>query len=107
MTTAKTVGLTILGLVVVAALGVGAYLGGWWLKSDTTNRAAEVRQETFGRQNALVGAILDDIAEAQDPNIPAAQRVALVDIICDNAAVLTGSIQLPPSAETFVREECP
>jgi hypothetical protein len=98
----------IIGVVVLCGvLLVGLYLGGWWLTRDTTDRSARVQQQTYGRQNALVEQILDDIEEAQDPNIPAVQRIAIVDIVCDSAAKLTGSIQLPPNAAAFITEECP
>lgn len=98
----KVTGAVLLGM----ALLVGLYLGGWWLIRENTDRSAQVLQQTYGRQNALVEQILDDIGEATGPNLPPAQRVALVDIICDSAAKLTGSIQLPSNAETFIAKEC-
>lgn len=103
----KQVSTVILGVIVTVALLVCLYLGVWWLRRDTTDREAQILQQTYGRQNALVEQILDDIEEAEDPNIPLSQRAALVDIVCDSAAKLTGSIELPNYAQTFVLQECP
>jgi hypothetical protein len=100
--------LSIIGTVIaVAAICVAAYLGIWWLRHDTTDRGARVQQRTYGRQNALVEQILDDIRDAETPGIPPAQRVAIIDQVCDSAAKLTGSIQLPAHAANFVAQECP
>lgn len=93
-------------LIAMPLIIVGGYVGGWWLREDVVNRGAEIRQDTYGRQNALVEQILDDIREAERPGVPANQRTAIVDIVCDSAAKLTGSIELPSNAETFVNREC-
>ncbi len=92
---------------VCIALSVGIYLGSWWLREDSTDRNAQILQNTYGRQNALVEQILDDIEEANEPNIPDSQREALVDIVCDSYSKLTGSIQLPRYASSFIAQECP
>jgi hypothetical protein len=94
-------------VLLVAVVCVAAYLGVWWLTRDTTDRNARVQQRTYGRQNALVEQILDDIRDAETPGIPAPQRVAIVDQVCDSAAKLTGSIQLPTNAANFIAQECP
>jgi hypothetical protein len=88
-----------------AAILVGLFFLGWWIKEYAVNRNAEIRQDSYGRQNALVEQILDDIAEAEG-NIPPNQRAAIIDGICDSEAKLTGSIELPPSAQQFIRENC-
>lgn len=93
--------------IVVALVVVGAYGLYWWVRHDSTNRNAKVQQDTYGRQNALVEQVLDDIRDAETAGIPASQRIAIVDQICDSAAKLTGSIQLPPHAQTFINQECP
>lgn len=105
--TTRQTGFGLLALVVVVAVVIAAYFGIWWLRRDVTDREARVQQQTYGRQNALVEQILDDVEEALDPDIPANQRAALTDIICDSAAKLTGSIQLPNFAQNFISEECP
>ncbi|MGW8178131.1 MAG: hypothetical protein ACWGQW_05050 [bacterium] len=95
-----------LAAIIFVAICVGAYLGYWWLVRDTTQRAGEVRQETYGRQNALVEQVLDDIREAQRPGVPNNQYYAIVDVICDNAAKLNGTIDLPRNAQNFINQEC-
>lgn len=100
--------LSVIGVVLVVALVcVAVYLGGWWLTRDTTDRQARVNQRTYGRQNALVEQILDDIAEAETAGLPPQQRAAIIDIICDSAAKLTDSIELPNGAQLFITRECP
>lgn len=105
-TAVKAVGATIAGLLLIAAIVVGGYQLGWWLKGNAADRNARINQQTYGRQNALVEQILDDIRDAETPAIPAPQRQAIVAQICDSAAKLTGSIQLPTSAQAFVAREC-
>lgn len=97
---------TILGIILLVGIVVGGYAAGWWLKEDAVNRNARIDQGSYSRQEALTAAVLDDISEAQDPNLPEAQVRALVDQICDNAAKLTGSIQLPNNAQVFIAREC-
>lgn len=96
----------LVGLAVVAICVVG-YLGYWWLRGNSTTREAQVQQNTYGRQNALVEQVLDDIRDAETVGIPPAQRVAIVDQVCDAAAKLTGSIALPAHAAAFIAQECP
>jgi hypothetical protein len=100
-TTAGVIGAVVLAVTV----SVGLFFLGWWIKEYSTNRNAEILQDTYGRQNALVEQILDDIAEAEG-NIPPAQRAAVIDGICDSAAKLTGSITLPFNAQSFIQENC-
>lgn len=106
-TRTRTAASTVALVVVAAVICVGAYLGIWWITKDSTNRRAEINQNSYQRQNALVEQILDDIDEASDPAIVPAQQLALIDIICDSVDKLTGSIALPSHALTFVAQECP
>ncbi len=95
----------ILAIFVTLALVVGLFFLGFWIKEYSTNRNAQILQDTYGRQNALVEQILDDISEAEG-DIPPNQRIAVIDGICDSAAKLTGSIQLPLNAQRFIQENC-
>lgn len=105
MRTLGKVASVVLGVILVGILVVGLFFGGWWIKEYGVNRNAQIFQDGYGRQNALVEQILDDIGEAEG-NIPANQRVAVIDGICDSAAKLTGSIQLPYNAQRFIQENC-
>lgn len=105
MNTIKNVASIILVTIVSVAVIIGLFLGGWWLKEYAVNRNAEINQDTFGRQNALIEQILDDIGEAEG-NIPPNQRIAIIDGVCDSAAKLTGTIELPFNAQRFVQENC-
>jgi hypothetical protein len=101
---ATTAGI-ILSVLLVLSIVVGLFFLGFAIKEYSTNRNAQILQDTYGRQNALVEQILDDIGEAEG-NIPANQRVAIIDGICDSAAKLTDTIQLPFNAQQFVQENC-
>ncbi len=93
-------------VVLVVVIVIGGWQLGWWIKGASTDRNARIQQNTYGRQNALVEAVLDDIKDAETPGIPVPQRKAIVDQVCDNAAKLTGSIQLSADAASFVAKEC-
>jgi hypothetical protein len=93
-------------IIVIVLVVVGGYLGGWWLKEDATNRTSRINQDSYGRQNGLVEAVLDDYREASDPALPNAQRQAIIIQLCDNASKLTGSIELPFTVQTFIDTEC-
>lgn len=79
---------------------------GWWIKGASVNKNARIQQDSYGRQNALVEQIYDDIKDAETVGIPAGQRIAIVSQICDSVGKLTGSIQLSASATAFVAKEC-
>jgi hypothetical protein len=71
-------------LVLIAAVLVGGYLGGWWLRKDVTNRDAEIRrcqyevQETARdeiiRQSVAIEAI---DAQLANPDLTSQQGLAL------------------------------
>lgn len=94
------------GLVLLVLLVIGGWQLGWWLKDETVNRNAQILQDSYGRQNALVEQILDDVREAEAGNLPPQQVIAITSQICDSAAKLTGTIELPMSAQAFVAREC-
>lgn len=104
--------------VLVVAILVGGYLGGWWLKKDITQREAGIREDTFARQTALADEVytlyadvtridvqLLDATKGQRPPLEA-QRVAFVERMCDAYGRLNGTVAVAASAESFAREEC-
>ena len=93
-------------LAVLTFITVGGYQLNWWLRGQEANRSAQIDQNTYGRQNALTEAVLTEIRQLEDPNLPPAQRTALVAEMCNNAAKLTGSITLPQTTITFIAKEC-
>jgi hypothetical protein len=105
MQTLKSALMVILSVLMIALLSVGVFYLGWWIKEFAVNRNAEINQDSYGRQNALVEQILDDIGEAEG-NIPPNQRVAIIDGVCDSASKLTGTIELPFNAQQFIQENC-
>jgi len=100
------VGASVLAILVVVLVAVGGYQLHWWLRGQEVNRSAQINQQGYGRQNALVEQILDDIKDAETLGIPAGQRIAIISQICDSAGKLTGSIELPFAAQQFINQEC-
>jgi type II secretory pathway component PulM len=97
---------TIGGLLLCVAIVIGGWQLGWWLKDETVNRNAQILQDSYGRQNALVEQVLDDIREVEAGNLPPQQVIAITAQICDSTAKLTGTIQLPQSAVAFTARNC-
>jgi hypothetical protein len=106
MSKANLILTSIIGVLLCVGVIIGGWQLGWWLKSETVNRNAVILQDSYGRQNALVEGILDDVRETEMGNLPPQQVVAITSQICDSAAKLSGSIQLPPNAASFVAREC-
>ena len=102
----------------LAVLAVAVYLGVWWLRKDSVNRTAEINEDSYGRQVALVDEVLDaandinrvDVAIANaSPEQAGAlqgQRQALVETMCDAYGRITGKVNLTPSAQTLITKEC-
>jgi hypothetical protein len=104
-------------LIVVALVGVGLYLGGWWLTADQTNRQAHVDRLNNGTQLAYRNEIHRKIADIDgvsvqisSPNISAdqkaaltAQRTAMVSATCD---IAVNAVDLPSDEATWVSAHC-
>jgi len=97
---------TIVTIMLVVGVVVGGYQLGWWLNSQSVNRNARIQQDSYGRQSALTTAVLREATDLQDPNLPPAQRVALVAEFCINASMLTGTIHLPAATQALITKEC-
>ena len=102
----RTITAVATAIALVVGLAIGGWQLGWWMQAESVNRTAQISQDSYGRQNALTEAVLRGINQLEDPNLPSVQRTALVNEVCFNAARLTGAIQLPQSATTFIAQEC-
>lgn len=99
-------------------LAVGAYQLGWWIKEDSVNRTAEIRRDSFERQETLRDELVDqadDIARVDvqltNPTLPdetgaalRGQRAAMVRQLCSLAADITGDTT--PTIDRIIAEEC-
>lgn len=103
-TTKVMLGITI--IITTVAVLIGGWHLNWWMKDQSTNKTAVIYQDSYGRQNALIEAILQEATDATDPNIPQAQRTAIITEMCFNAAKLTGAIALPFNVQTLINQEC-
>lgn len=107
MRTTKRVAAIVGGVILVIALCIAAWQLNWFVAEKNQNRQAEINAKSYNRQSSLVTEIVRDIRDAETPNIPAAQRAAIVNRICDDSALLTGTIQLSISTQRFINKECP
>lgn len=105
----------VLAAIVIVLVVVGGYLGGWWLKTDVTNRNSKLVRGSFEQQTTyrdeMIRRISDvqsiDLQIAQSPELRPqleAQRRAIVNIVCrDNTHIQGG---LDNSIAAFVSKEC-
>lgn len=74
-------GLLIVGIVLITVVGVGGYLGYWWLAKDTTQRRYDTNTQTQQYQAGLISQERNlslDWNRAIDPG----QRQAIADQFC-------------------------
>lgn len=116
----KIVGVIVGLLILVGAivLSIGTWHLEWFVKEANTNKESEIYQKSYGRQSALVQIIVDDVSELSDIDVAIlkadasskgplmAQRKALVDRICSNNTLLTGTIELTGNTAVTVAKEC-
>lgn len=108
----KTAAAVIVGFILVVVLGIAAWQLGWFVEAKNVDRRTQVDNNSMGRQQALTSKVLRDISTVRtmDNQVPTpalkAQRIAIVEDICTNAGLLTGSVTMPASAESFINKEC-
>lgn len=101
--------------VLVVAVIVGGYLGGWWLNKDINNRQAHLNRTTFEQQTTYRDEMIRKIEDvrsidaqiAENPDNAAelrAQRQAIVAIVCRDNTHINGG--LDNDTASFVQEEC-
>ena len=71
-------------ILLLVAITVGGWLGGWWLKGENTNRQAHVDRQNYGTQLAYITKVQQTDKEVAaislqlaDPNLIIEQKVAL------------------------------
>jgi len=113
----KLMGVLLFVILLIAIL-VGGYLGGWWLREDRVQRTAEIDETTFARQTALQNEVLDlnrdirnidvQLNTATEQQRPAlvAQRQATVNRFCDAHGRMTGSVTIPDNVAATASQEC-
>ena len=115
----KAVGAVLLVLALGAAILVGGWLGGWWLKEESVNRNSQINNDSYARQTALTEEIVDLHTQIADLDVRAAgdvtpeqktliltQRASLVNNLCSAFDQTTGTATLPTDIYTFTAQEC-
>ena len=107
-----------LTVLLAAAIIIGGWQAGWWLKTFATNRAAHIYEQSYGAQSAdfeqLQQALVDvnqiDVQIADRSTPPAevdalrAQKAAVIAQACTVASHITS--QLPPAQASFIASNC-
>lgn len=100
--------LAVAGAILLVAVLVGGYLGGWWLNNDVTNRQRHIDQNNYGSQLAYIQKIDAEIVEVKgidashDPS-QQDERTAIVNEICPTVSLLTS---VPDNIAAFASTEC-
>lgn len=105
-------------LVLIAALGFGAWHLGWFIEEANVNRSAEVNNDSFARQTALQEEIIDkyrtvadidvQLSTATEDQKPAlqAQRTAVLNQLCDAYFQSTGRVTIPSHITNYADRNC-
>lgn len=104
-------------IVVLAAIVFGGWQLGWWFKTQNTNRADVLYQQSYSAQNGAeqhLGQQISELAtvstEMTDPSVSAEQKTALAGqrhAMLDQACMTAQSITHPtPAHESWRSENC-
>lgn len=115
--TVKVVVGTTAALVLSGGIILGGWEAGWWFTAQNTNRDAHVRRTSYGYQQTLrdqitkgIGDVMDvdrQLTQATGDNTTAltAQRRAMANQVCVNAAQITGD-PLNADQASWVSQNC-
>lgn len=119
MNTVKAVLATLLALVILTGIVFGGWALGWWFKTQNTNREAHLYQHQYGYQSTLREEVSNkfevitnidvQVTQTKDANeISAlkAQRLAVAQIICRDAAQIDVVSQVPSDQARWVAINC-
>lgn len=95
----------VLALAVFVAVIVGGYLGGWWLKKDTTDRQVGIDNRNVGTQTAWHDEAVDLINQASLLPSDAPQRASLERQACELIGRLTDPYR-SDELVAFESQEC-
>ena len=106
MTALKTAGCAAL---LVAGVVLGGWQAGWWFTTQNVNRRAHVYRQSYEAQQTLRDEITKHLGDYQDIRSQGsgsnAQALAVADIICGEAAKVTGD-PLPADQAAWVAANC-
>lgn len=101
-----------------AAVLVGLYQGGWWLKEDAVNRTSSINNDSYARQTALQEELIDKYRTVSDIDVqlttataeqePAlkAQRQAVLNQFCLAHAQFTNTTTIPDYVLDYADRNC-
>lgn len=112
-------GVALFCLAVIAGLVVGGWQAGWWFTNQNVNRESHMIRNGFANQQTLreqittqignVDTITVEIAQvsgnAAEIGALEAQRIAVVNIACQDASQVTGD-PLPSQQAAWVAKNC-
>lgn len=96
----------IVALFLIGGIIVGGYQLNWWLKGNAVQHNSVIFENGRANQIALVDQINQEVRDAQQAGIPAAQKKAIIADICDASGRLTGTVQVNSASKAFIGQEC-
>jgi len=109
--------ITIGAILLIVAITVGGWLGGWWLRGENTNRQANVDRQNYGSQLAYITKVQTTATEVAsietqlaNPELTAEQKdglknqkAALINQGCKKATLI---VNKPEDVTDFVTIYC-
>jgi hypothetical protein len=121
METAGKIALSILGIIVIAALAVGAWQLGWFVKEKNVERSAHIYRQSYANQERLREDISEKITavatieseykslswpeEKEEIQALESQARAITNITCHDAEQISGD-ELSPSQSEYISANC-
>jgi aminoglycoside phosphotransferase (APT) family kinase protein len=118
MSVVGKVATALLAALIVVALAVAVWKGGWWVERESTNKRTAIANDSLARQQSLLDESVDTLADirAIDAQVQfatpeqakplRAQRAALVTKFCKAAGGFTTRLTIPDAVSGFASEEC-
>lgn len=112
----RAVGISLVGLIVLAGITLGGWQAGWWFRTQDTNREAQVYEQSYGYQQSHAAALSNQISDIGRIDVQIAgtkddQQVAMLTAqrnheISDGCALFAGLTHPNPTLTQWAAIHC-